>query len=214
MRRSHQKIIARLALISALFTGGGCARSRDQASSIKATGNRIGYLRGFSRIDQIAKSRLLELEPGGFLDIGSLLEGGSFSSDLVGFRLLLGGFGPESARGAFENGAPNAVNIFLWQVVLGRLADGLAKGACDGSGSVALSFGLAAIRTDALNSLKPLCAGTHASAELQSLWTLVMGFEPPAAELDAWLAVFADKPVPLADLLRSLFLNPFFLLED
>ncbi len=206
MRNLVSTLLPTLCLVAAL----GCSDARVSLSGAKATGNRIGYLRGFRAIDQVVKARLVDADPSGYWDVGSLLEGRSFSADLTGFRILLGGFGPASAHAEFQNGAPNAVNMLLWELILGRLADTLAKNAC-GSG---IPDAFVTVRAEALEVLKPLCAGPQTPVALQSLWFLVMGFESPPEELDTWAEAFAGKQLPPKDLLRSLFLNPYFLLEN
>jgi hypothetical protein len=199
------KLIPTIAFSALLACSGGSA----PVSTATATGNRVGNLRGFRAIDRELKARILDLDATSFQDIGSFLEPGSYGLYLTGFRILLGGFGSEAPHADFQNGAPNAVNMLLWDVILSKVGFDVAQTACGVEGHTPFF----PVRAEAISVLTPLCSGAATPQALQDLWHLVVGFEAPPEELDFFVAAFAGKTTDLKDLFRALFLNPHFLLE-
>lgn len=204
-----------------------CEHAGASRSQLLAEGNRVGHLRGYKAVNQVVASRLIHA-PG--FDIGWLLDGHAApAGELAGFRLLLGGFNDTPSHREFINGTPNAVNALLWDKVLSRLAAELGKVCVTGT---ALNLTIRSL-SDAVIDVAleptfaaaawPLCQTSvddvARRAAMLELWFAVMGYEPPESEFASWYAAFRTDEANLAPserlrrLLRSMLMNPYFLLE-
>lgn len=200
-------------------------------SSVKAEGKTIGNLKGYQGLTQVFRSRIVT--PESAFDLGWFVDG-SLSTSPDGFRSLLGSYQGAPGQAVYRNGAPNAINMMLWDLILSRAASDLGS-ACSQTEVVLPfiglhrtgSFGLTVKLKDSLvPRLTAACAWSD-DAEgrrviLQKLWYGLMGFEAPASELDAFIAYFGGVDSPVATmtsservrvLIRAIFLNPHFLLE-
>jgi hypothetical protein len=141
-----------------------------------------------------------------------------------GLVSFLGGFTEDLAYSKRQNSQPNAINMMLWHVVMFNLAGDLAEVCVDGRGSV-LSHSL---QRDFAPILQKVCdevkTGRPSTEAMTALFNKVMNYQPYTdAELAAWLADFgraAQDREPKAikkhiqQMLYSMFMNPFFLLES
>jgi hypothetical protein len=220
--KSSRRMLA-AACVLALAAVSACDRAPvapgpGEVSTTASGGRRVGGFKGYVVIDQQLRQRVVSPDRAD-LHLSRYL--GSYNDEFSGLVALLGGFAGPGGSSEFRNGDPNAMNMLLWELALGALAGDIAKNCAPplAEGTVPLSSSFAA-------RLAPLCSWPDASAKteanLQALWTGLMGFSAPPTEFAAWRDYFlgADSPyaqTPAAEaveaMLTGIMLNPHFLLE-
>jgi hypothetical protein len=226
--RRKQKFLK--AVLIALFVApvaSSCQTSnKNKGSTTKSVGVPVGQFRGYQRINALIRSRLLE--PGGLgrsFDLGGTFLG-AYSSDRYPseLALLMGSYTDASGKQSYVNGEPNAVSMTLWDTALTGFA-GMMSGYCsDAPGAGALIQPPLNVR--GAQALRSVCAAWPngvTDAQLHELWSWVMLFDAPESAEADWKAGILDPASPIrqlpakdgvAAIMRTIFLNPWFLLES
>ncbi len=214
--RRKQKFFKALLIASFVAAGASsCQTSRkNKGSTTKSVGVPVGQFRGYQRINALIKSRMIE--PGeqsrGFDLSGRFL--GSY--DLA---LLMGSFTDASGKQSYVNGDPNVVSMTLWDTALTGFA-GMMSGYCVDAPS---SYGLNVRGVQAIKSACTAWPNGVTDAQLHELWSWVMSFDAPESAESDWKAAILDPASPIRQLpakdgvaavMRTIFMNPWFLLES
>ena len=216
-----------LGLVIAVMWLPSCVRKKP-TSHVTSAGLMMGGFRGVEAVDRAIQGRI---DPYGFFRLNQYL---LYSSDLVG---LMGGY-PTFTLGTtttLENITPNAVNTMLWKIAMSSLTESLAEKICSKDNVTSILDGtFVSVATPICN--QPVTAVTV--DQLRSLWLRVMRFDAPETEVQAWIddVIAAKNAAPttaavktidlsvqqsdvderksfLSELLLSIFMNPYFLLE-
>lgn len=127
-------------------------------------------------------------------------------------RQLMGAFDPDAngGSGAFVNGSPGVVSVFLWDRVAVNLARWLEQG-CDPAATREDSV---PFRAGFFADLKKLCVARTAET-FSGVWWWVVGFEADE-ERQAVLAEWGnDLPdLSVSEVTYAMIMNPSFLLEN
>jgi len=226
--RRKQKILKALLIASFVTTGvSSCQTSRkNKGSTTKSVGVPVGQYRGYQRINALIKSRLLEPGAAGrSFDLGGTFLG-SYSSDRFpsDMAILMGSFTDASGKLSFVNGEPNAVSMTLWDTALTGFA-GMMSGYCgDAPGAGApVGYPLNVRGAQAIRSVCAVWPNGVTDAQLHELWSWVMSFDAPESAEADWKAAILDPASPIrqlpakdgvAAIMRTIFVNPWFLLES
>ena len=149
-----------------------------------------------------------------------------FGSDRVGsLELLLGSYQGKGLTGGYSNGAPNAVNSVLQNLMLGGMARDLGlQCGIEQNGWSNTTYALReSLKVAFAAKLKKLCAWSEVEnrdASLLEFWTAVMGYDAPSEEFEAWKSFLkteyadASGAEVVADGAFAIFYNPYFLLKQ
>lgn len=197
------------------------SRKKVATSQIKNSGIPVGNLKGYQKINGIVKSRLVATSQSQYFDLAGTYLGSfgseQFPSDLA---ILMGSFTNSEGGRSYVNGEPNTVNVTLWDSVLLSLSKDMSSH-CDGQAPVAYYRFKDSIKT----TLKSMCDGWPNSIteeNLQALWFVVMSYDASDAAAKDWkISIMEGAPelskLPpkegVSALLRTIFMNPWFLLE-
>ena len=186
----------------------------------------MGQYRGYQRINALIRSRLLEPGAAGrSFDLGGTFLG-SYSSDRFpsDMAILMGSFTDASGKLSFVNGEPNAVSMTLWDTALTGFA-GMMSGYCvDAPGAgLPVLYQLNARGAQAIKSVCTAWPNGVTDVQLHELWSWVMSFDAPESAEADWKAAILDPASPIrqlpakdgvAAIMRTIFVNPWFLLES
>ena len=204
---------------SLLLSSSSCSRTKD-SSEIKAAGNRVGEFKGIVATNKILNTRLFK-QGGNFqFDVSLYLDRQTSLIELLG---VYSNIGPLND---FRNGTPNSLNMLLWNLVF----SGLSKDIAESCGTPQLVIE-GSIKIDYNQSfaerLGALCKGPVLDLKneesLLNFWWSVEGFDAPREEYLAWRDFFMSPQSPYANapskeaiqaMLKTMFLNPYFLLEN
>jgi hypothetical protein len=191
----------------------------EPKSSLKGGGNFVGNYRGVVKIEAVLTSRISAPKPESFLN-GYLVES---------LRSQLGTYSTDRGNVVFENGNPNELNSMLWDLVLSNLAKDLSS-ICSGeevSKDSRTMNTLNRIRPDISSIFLNICKWPEESVKNETtvlpLWLSLMGYDAPQSEYMAWRDYFLNANSPysqisgeetLRAMIRSILLNPYFLLEQ
>jgi hypothetical protein len=168
--------------------------------------------RGYAEINQIVRQRLFG--PGDPFQLGEYLEKRSAASE-ASLLDLLGTYKGDDLASTFKNGAPNPANMLLWHFLMASLARDVSK-QCGGDSPLAL-------RKDVRDAVMSACTwpapAARAPDTLESLWTLVVGYDAPESELSAWKQLiqtseFASSEEAVFVMMLTMTSNPYFLLGN
>jgi hypothetical protein len=129
---------------------------------------------------------------------------------------LLGAYDGVGLDNAYRNGRPNAANMALWHLVSTELARELGA-TCDAGATPRWT-----LAQPAAAALAALCSwpspAARSDAALDALWDVLVRYDAPPSERDAWKA-FARDPALTATggaaveaLVTAILLNPYLLL--
>ena len=131
----------------------------------------------------------------------------------------MGSFTDASGRQSYVNGEPNAVSMTLWDTALTGLAEKISGICTDTPGNIYLNV-------RGVQAIKAVCLAWPtgvSDAQLHELWSWVMSFDAPESAEADWKAAILDadglpiRQLPategVAAILRTIFMNPWFLLE-
>ncbi|MCX6129310.1 MAG: hypothetical protein NTX25_09650, partial [Proteobacteria bacterium] len=133
---------------------------------------------------------------------------------------LMGAFSEIIGHSSQESATPNAVNSLLWQIAMEGQAKDLAEMVC-------LPSSISLLQAEFYNPAHNLCSDPvnllSAGQDLEDLWLAIARYDAPEAEMRAWiadeqaedgiLASASSGKERVSQLLQSIFLNPYFLLE-
>ena len=215
-----------------VIVAGSASCTRPPESEVKAEGHRVGHLRGYQSINNVFGSRILASEM--IFEVGWFIDGSNETGETKGFRALLGSFQGGQGQATYQNGAPNAVNMLLWDLILSHASEGMSS-ICSPDETtppyIRITHGskirYLRLKDSLASRLTAACTwssdGTVRRDTLKKLWFGLMGFEAPSSELDVFVSYFGgdESPVALLEpkervrvLTRAIFLNPFFILES
>lgn len=202
-----------LSIVLSWIVLSACSPASEPTSEPKVGGRATGSLRGLEALEDTINERLF-LPRSETIGLRRYL--GDESSGLVA---LLGAFTEVTGFSIQRRAVPNAVNTFLWQKVSAGAADDLAARACQASaGSLVETFYRAA---------HTLCLARDPKAPetrqaMESLWMSLARFEAPEAERDMWISdelgvdgivATSEGQERVAELVQSILMNPYFMLE-
>jgi hypothetical protein len=203
---------------SLLLLSAGCTRD-SESSTIKVAGGRVGQFKGHDAINRILVARLFQGSSGDF----GLSRYLSYQSSLPP---LMGGYSEIGLTNDFRNGTPNALNMLLWQIAFAGLSEDLAN-ACISPTLMSEGIGGNRFNDSFAGRLKALCSWPSPEVKnetnLLNLWWAVQGFDAPREEFVAWRDFFLNSESPFAQassretliaMFKTMFLNPYFLLEQ
>lgn len=157
---------------------------------------------------------------------------------------IMGSFASEGIKNRYANGAPNSVNMFLWEKVLTNVGRGLASEAClsdkiqknigdSDSPIIYLPFSFSLEAKQIMGHCGPIATGQTArlgpnqegvsTIDSQNLWSLLMEQDAPVEEYQAWTkwlespafqSAYKTAEDRLAAAIAGAWLNPYFLLEN
>jgi len=204
--------------ISLAIFSSSCTRD-SEPSTIKVAGGRVGQFKGHFAIDKILIARLFQ---------GTAINFGI--SQYLGYEgsllQLMGGYSEIGPANDFRNGTPNALNMLLWQIAFAGLSEDLAN-ACVSPTLISDGIGVNQFNDSFAGRLKTMCAWPNVEVKtetnLLNFWWAVQGFDAPREEFEAWRDFFLSPESPYAQasnkealtaMLKTMFLNPYFLLEQ
>ncbi|WP_324956547.1 hypothetical protein [Oligoflexus sp.] len=190
---------------------------------------RTGELEGYEPINGLMRARLLD---------NNVSSNENFAIEAIGgpgifqVRGLLGYHDNTGEVYEFRAGEPNPFSAMLWYNQFALLAHEIGRNcerlpAALGSISFEGEQGAAEYRLQSsiVAMLPELCAWQQTSTpirnRLQGLWMLVMSYDAPLQERDSWLQYFLESNHGLAlgqervaALFETMFMNPYFLLQE
>lgn len=173
------------------------------AASAAVNPSRPGQFYGWKTLSYNLSSRLYE-DPTVF----SLAK---YLGDDQGLLTLLGGYINVGTEYRFINGDPNGVNTLLYHFVAFQFSKDLNKLCTNEAMSPKLSPLASMV-------LQDLCVWPEINPEvtLENTWDLFFGFDANRDEFKQWKDFFMNEKLttPLPTLIRSILLNPHFLLEN
>jgi hypothetical protein len=185
------------------------------------TSRELRKLRGYERVTSDLRRALFVpgAEAEGF-ELYTLLGNPDDRPALAGLVSLLGSQVFDAGRFEFRNGTPTPINMFLWDLLLGRLATELAR-ECD-SKNPHLAF--ATLTAEMQQALTTACTwpAENSTLALGNIWFTLMGHRAPTSEYVAWFRFFAEPDAPyrdaapkvwVRDAIRGVLMNPYFLLD-
>ncbi len=200
-----------------LMSSFGCSRLKD-SSEIKAAGNRVGEFKGIFATNRIIVTRLFKAGELKF-DLTRYLGGDASLIELLG---VYSNIGPLND---FRNGTPNSLNMLLWNMALSGLSKDIAE-SCGTQQIVIEKFIRIDYNPHFADRLGALCKEPvidfKNEESLLNFWWAVQGFDAPREEYVAWRDFFMSPQSPYAKasskevinaMLKTMFLNPYFLLE-
>ncbi|MEI8025964.1 MAG: hypothetical protein WCI18_06425 [Pseudomonadota bacterium] len=204
--------------VALLLSSSGCSRRKD-SFEIKAAGNRVGEFKGILATNKIIATRLFKA---GELQFALSQYLGSETSVME----LLGIYSNVGPLNDFRNGTPNSLNMLLWNIALSGLSSDIAE-SC-GSPQIVIEGSLKIdYNPQFAERLGALCKGPALDFKneesLLNFWWAVEGFDAPREEYLAWRDFFMSPQSPYAKaaskevihaMLKIMFLNPYFLLEN
>jgi hypothetical protein len=220
LRPIRIKLIIYFALISVMASSVACrSRDRKNGAAVKGSGVPVGQFKGYQRINTLIRSRLLDTSANRYFDLGSAFLGGNSQ----GLSILMGGFAEGAGRPSYVNGEPNAISMMLWDTALTGLAESIASHCQDNPTDYLISA--YSLNTRGSKAIKSICTvGPNAltDAQLHDLWMWVMSFDAPELVEAEWKAAILEPNSPIRKMpakdaikaiMRTIFLNPWFLLE-
>ncbi len=198
----------------------GCT-APDEASSLHAGGSRIGLFKGIDAITEMLRIGTIHPDDRDNFDFRKIVDEGNVVDPL---SPLLGAFVGGSGDSKMDNDEPHSISMMLWKGNFEKLAKIIALN-CQHPDAASIKTNEIDVRLHPrfAAALLSSCASLNESTEVSDdIWNGVMGWEAPAAELEAWKiflslnrdainALSAEERLSM--LLMSLFLNPYFLLE-
>lgn len=181
-------------------------------SELQVAGRKVGTLKGLEALRDQMRSRLFPAGSSRELDLRKFLS--EDPEESAGLSFLLGAFNQIAGYSFQERATPNPVNAFLWEIVSEGISNELAVEICSGTKST--------FEPKFFSAALALCKTSDPTAA-RNLWMSVMRYDAPEAELNLWmqeesaadgiLQVEKDE-ARLAALLHSIFMNPYFILEQ
>lgn len=178
------------------------------ASKVEVAGRSPGQLKGYAEFDRFYAG-FIRNDSEGLLDAAGL-------SGTQELSQLLGAFGGPGGAVRFQNGALNSTNVFILRAVFSRISADLADlpGKQDGCPSIGRPYAVA------FSDLVESYCRQPSEPVLRKFWLHWMGIENESG-FEGWLADYLATPGRLtaaADdlfvIYFSLFMNPYFLLEN
>ncbi len=187
-------------LLAAAFTA--CSTEPNNSSVIKSGGIQTGQYQGYERINaHLRETMLSQASLDSFFRLGA---------DTFGFQQLVGGFQNLQGRQVYQNGDPNALNAFLWEILMGNVSAEVAANCEVGSAEIVAK---AALHEAFSADLSKHCEGRSAET-FAGIWYWLVGFESESERQELYAALEAELPGrSVADELYAILMNPTFLLE-
>lgn len=221
-------VIIGLLALATLFN----CRTTDKSSrsGLRASGVPVGQLKGYQKISSIIRARILKqgAEGNRYFD----LSGRYFSSMSASFypspvALLMGSFTQSDAATSYKNGTPNSVNMMLWNTALSELAYDMSLTCAKPDEFLSLSRGRSAIilGDQLTNTIAEFCGAWPLKItddHMHKLWIAIMSYDAPQSAEIFWRQSVLDAASPYramngreatSGVIRSILLNPWFLLE-
>ncbi len=178
--------------------------AEENASDLRVAGRRVGGFKGLGEIEIILNERLSSA--GNKIQMSYLLG--------PALNALLGAFTEGTTTSQFEAAAPNPVNVLLWDILMEKTAGQISQFS---TGNY-LDEGI----TRAMGEIEKSPVDADASTSLRDIWQVVMRYDAPESEREAWLTAIqqpdtdwrkAEGRYRTQAVLQSLFMHPYFLLE-
>lgn len=221
MTRTQGTLIAYLIVLLFIGASSACrSRSKNSGATVKSSGVPIGQFKGYNRINSLIKSRLLDAGSSNrYFDLGYVFLGGA-SRELA---ILMGDFTEATGRPSYVNGEPNPVSMMLWDTALTGFSESIGGYCPNGpTDSPRADYPLNARGAQLVKAICSNWPNGLTDAQLHDLWTWVMSFDAPESAETEWKASILDAGSPLRQMpakagikamMRTIFLNPWFLLE-
>ncbi|MBP9706410.1 MAG: hypothetical protein KBD78_02135 [Oligoflexales bacterium] len=221
----RRPILQYLTVSSLLFMLLSCNSSNETANyAVKSEAKPIGQFKGYTAIENHLNLAIMPAD----IEMYRKIRLEVYLGDSL-MLPLLGSYSDDGSNSEYRNGAPTPVNTLLWQNALSKLAENLAQ-SCEADKIYAPGDSIYLSRDYNKNFasiLAEICMWPLPNAKnedaLLNLWLIIMGFEAPESEYKAWRDFYLDKNSPFANadaqttstsMFKTMFLNPYFLLEQ
>jgi hypothetical protein len=198
------------------------ACSQEKATSELAVGgSRVGYFKGVEALTTQMRATMVSPEDRHFFDFRIFVDGDdSFDS---GLSDMLGSVKTINGQSKMQNNIPNGINMLLYDLSLAKLGEAIAANCLrNGNYEIETPYYSPVMHTHYAEAVIAACKYSGDTNHLESLWFGTMGWGAPEAELTSWkefveknknyfMSLSPEKRV--AELLQSIFLNPYYLLE-
>ena len=176
-------------------------------------------LQGFSQVNKNLQDRLFSADVPNPFSLGRYI-GGSNIGKLMGY------YQGNGLTSGFYNSQPNATNMLLWYLAFEGLSTDLSKICQKPEQTSENPSGVILQLNDFYKSkLQGLCAWPETQSRnetaLSALWLATMSYDAPQEEYDAWKAfllsdefLHVNSEAAIKAMLKSIFLNPYFLLRQ
>ncbi len=233
-----QKFFGRLiskSLLLATLSLVACKQNSDHSelSAIQVRGNNLGQLRGPAVIQAMIGQRL-----GATGADFNLFLYARKNEPYASLAPILGSFNGNGIKNTFANGAPNSINMYLWEKVFTHLGQALASDTCGSpltkrsaedilNSEVGQPFPLSSYVKQSLAS----CAKEQQAPDRsnpfgvdpKNLWQILLEEDAPETEFTAWsrwiespafLAAYKTPRERLGAAIAGAWMSPYFLLEN
>jgi hypothetical protein len=207
----------------------GCSqisrKPKETTSHLNVGGNRVGQFSGIFSINQKLQTRLLESTQANQNFHAGIYLNPSRQYRVEGLENLLGAFEGEGINQGFRNGNPNAMNMLLWQIIGFGFANDMAA-SCSNQMVPEYFNNRYKFKIDFAKRFNVMCRWPDPEVKNEStlldFWLAFISYDAPKAEFDAWRDLFLDPASPFAQvspdvaisaMVRTMFLNPYFILE-
>lgn len=215
-------------LVLFLSSAMASCKQRGDSSEVRSAGRRVGSFKDLAAVETTVKSRIV---PDSFFSLARFLD----HNGEDGLRPLLGGYDGRLGSSSLQNASPNAVNTMLWQIVMEGAATYVASNVCEDTPRQSTLTVTAEDGTPDSSGLerhfqqvaKAICdwpaGGEDHGKTLREFWLDMMRYDAPQAEMEDWVSqvTSADGPISqlkgealVKDLVQSILMHPFFLLEQ
>jgi hypothetical protein len=210
-------------LISILLLSMGCSLKNTEDNSYselkEIRGGRVGEFKGYEALNLYIIDHFFDLE----VEVSRSFHLGVFIGayrDLNGIATILGGFSGDGVENDFRNGKPNGMNTAVWKLAVKRFVYNLVDCASPDD----RKRGHYKISRHLRDLIVKTCQWPQVEKPyLTDLWTLLMGYQAPKSERDAWMALYLDVDSPFKEetgedtlraMIMTIMLNPYFMLNQ